>query len=117
MTTHSNFSHLNLEYYRKQAKKLLKAANAGDADALARLAVVSGSGVRAEDYKLHDAQLAIAREEGFASWPKFQALLTRVYPQLPGDGEGFCRCGHFGLAACDENARGTSGIGESWNLG
>jgi ankyrin repeat protein len=75
MPTHPNFAHLNLEYYRKQAKKLLKAANAGDADALARLVVVSDSGVRAEDYKLHDAQLAIAREEGFASWPKFQALL------------------------------------------
>jgi len=76
MTTHSNFAHLNLEYYRKQAKKLLKAANAGDAGALARLTAISASGARAGDYKLHDAQLAIAREEGFASWPKFQALLT-----------------------------------------
>ena len=75
MTTHSNFAHLNLEYYRKQAKKLLKAAGAGDADALARLAAVSRSSVRTDDYKLHDAQLAIAREEGFASWPKFQAVL------------------------------------------
>jgi hypothetical protein len=76
MTTRSNFAHLNLEYHRKQAKKLLKAAQAGDADASARLAVVARSGARAEDYKLHDAQLAIAREERFASWPKFQAVLT-----------------------------------------
>ncbi|HUE43597.1 MAG TPA: ankyrin repeat domain-containing protein [Candidatus Sulfotelmatobacter sp.] len=75
MTTHSNLAHLNLEYYRKQAKKLLKATRAGDADALARLAAVSRR-VRAEDYKLHEAQLAIARGEGFASWPKFQAVLT-----------------------------------------
>jgi ankyrin repeat protein len=78
MPTHSNFAHLNLEYYRKQAKKLLKAAQAGDAEALARLAIVAREGVSAEEYKLHDAQLAIAREEGFASWPKFQALLTEA---------------------------------------
>jgi ankyrin repeat protein len=76
MPTHSNFARLNLEYYRKQAKKLLKAARAGDAGALSRLGVVARSGASAGEYKLHDAQLAIAREEGFASWPKFQALLT-----------------------------------------
>jgi ankyrin repeat protein len=76
MTTHSNFAHLNLEYYRKQAKKLLKAAQAGDAGALARLAAVGGAAVHVEEYKLHDAQLAIAREEGFSSWPKFQSVLT-----------------------------------------
>ncbi len=78
MTTHSNFAHLNLEYYRKQAKKLLKAAQAGDADALARLGAVARSGVRPDEHKLHDAQLAIARAEGFASWPKFQAVLTEA---------------------------------------
>jgi ankyrin repeat protein len=76
MTTHSNLAHLNLEYYRKQAKKLLRAAHAGDAGALARLAVAGRSGVPPKEYKLHDAQLAIAREEGFVSWPKFQALLA-----------------------------------------
>jgi ankyrin repeat protein len=76
MTTHSNFAHLNLEYYRKQAKKLLKAATAGDAEALARLAVPGRTGTRVEKYKLHNAQLVIAREEGFPSWPKFQAVLT-----------------------------------------
>jgi ankyrin repeat protein len=77
MTTHSNFAHLNLEYYRKQAKKLLKSAQAGDADALARLSAVARGDVPAGGYKLHEAQLAIAREEGFASWPKFQAVLTQ----------------------------------------
>jgi ankyrin repeat protein len=76
MTTHSNIAHLNLDYYRKQAKKLLKLAHEGDAAALARLAVVTRGALRLEEYKLHDAQLAIAREQGFASWPKFQAVLT-----------------------------------------
>jgi ankyrin repeat protein len=77
MTTHSNFAHLNLEFYRKQAKKLLKAARGGHAESLARLEVFGRSGVLVEEYKLHDAQLAIAREEGFPSWPRFQAVLTK----------------------------------------
>src|ERR1700761_8947118 len=58
MTTRSNFAHLNLEYYRKQAKKLLKAAHVGDAEALARLAAVAQTHVcdtGAAEYKLHDA--------------------------------------------------------------
>jgi ankyrin repeat protein len=61
-------STLNLEYYRKQAKALLKTARSGDAAALARL-----GGTPA----LHTAQLAIAREQGFASWPRFRAFLAQ----------------------------------------
>ena len=48
----------NLEYYRKQAKALLQAAQSGDSAALQRLKTQ-------ETPKLHDAQLAIAREQGF----------------------------------------------------
>ncbi|MEO8369486.1 MAG: ankyrin repeat domain-containing protein [Candidatus Solibacter sp.] len=58
----------NLEYYRKQAKALLKAAQSGDPAALQRLKTQ-------ETPKLHDAQLAIAREQGFRSWPRFHAWL------------------------------------------
>jgi ankyrin repeat protein len=61
-------STLNLEYYRKQAKSLLKAARSGDASALTRLGATPA---------LHAAQLAIAREQGFASWPRFRAFLAQ----------------------------------------
>jgi hypothetical protein len=37
MPTHSEVVRLNLEYYRKQAKALLKASKAGDSVALQRL--------------------------------------------------------------------------------
>ena len=46
----------NLEHLRKQAKRLLRKLRASDAAA-----------------KLADAQLAIAREYGFASWKKLSA--------------------------------------------
>jgi len=58
---------LNLEYYRKQAKALLKAAKSGDPAALQRVSTP----------KLHDAQLAIAREQGFLSWPRFRAFIVQ----------------------------------------
>ncbi len=72
MSTDREAVRLNLEYYRKAAKSLLKAAQAGDAAALGRMAGFS-SGVPAA---LHQAQLAIAREQGFASWPRFRAFLV-----------------------------------------
>src|SRR5262245_13719789 len=66
MSTDSTHS-LNLEQQRKRAKDLLKAARAGEADALARLASVQAGPAA---LRLADAQRAIARENGFASWPK-----------------------------------------------
>jgi hypothetical protein len=63
---------LNLEQQKNRAKELLRAAKAGDADALLRLAEVRRDQV-AQDLpratvKLADAQFAIARELRFASW-------------------------------------------------
>lgn len=69
----TSISKLNLDYYRKQAKALLKAARAGDAEALARFAKDDPLG----DLALHDAQRIIAREQGFASWPKFHAFVEQ----------------------------------------
>jgi len=69
----TSISQLNLDYYRKQAKALLKAARAGDAEALARFAKDDPLG----DLALHDAQRIIAREQGFASWPKFHAFVEQ----------------------------------------
>jgi ankyrin repeat protein len=60
----------NLEFYRKAAKALLKAAQSGDAAALERMARYSPT------LALSKAQLTVAREQGFASWPRFRAFLV-----------------------------------------
>jgi ankyrin repeat protein len=66
----------NLEQQRKLAKDLIRAARGGDAVALARLqAVRSDAGRLPRSFKLADAQLAVAREAGFESWPTFVAKL------------------------------------------
>ena len=64
---------LNIEFYRKAARALLKAARAGDRDANDRL---KATGVTGEAHVPHVAQLAIAREQGFSSWPRFVAFIT-----------------------------------------
>jgi ankyrin repeat protein len=68
----------NLEQYKKQAKDLFKAWASGDPDGVwrikrhnPRLAKLSHVDFRKVSLRLADAQLAIAREHGFESWPKF----------------------------------------------
>jgi hypothetical protein len=68
----------SLEQYKKLAKELLKACQAGDTDAHARIKEhqprprkKSSSTPPEAGYILADAQFAIAREHGFESWPKF----------------------------------------------
>ena len=64
----------NLEQLKKQAKSLLDAAKARDPAALRRFAVLPSltgmpvDEIDASDLALHDAQSAVAREHGFASW-------------------------------------------------
>ena len=64
----------NLEQLKKQAKSLLESAKARDPEALRRFAVIPALSrkslveIGATDLALHDAQSAIAREHGFASW-------------------------------------------------
>jgi hypothetical protein len=62
----------NLEFERKQAKKLLRQLRKGDPDALMRVrAKRKQSGeMKPEDFQLSDAQFAIARQYGFTSWPR-----------------------------------------------
>jgi len=64
----------SLEQLRKQAKDLLRAARSGDASALARLSSTMPAAER-PPITLARAQLAIARDYGFASWPR---LVTHV---------------------------------------
>src|SRR5436305_13000606 len=67
----------SLNQLKNQAKDLLKAHRAGDSDAIQRIAEshprLSGaaeSEIRASRFTLSGAQLVVAREYGFASWPK-----------------------------------------------
>ncbi len=66
----------NLESERKHAKRLLRALHIGDAAALARCRVLPGAARDANTLQLADAQLIIAREYGFASWPRLVAYYT-----------------------------------------
>jgi ankyrin repeat protein len=67
---------LNLEQQRKLAKDLIRAARDGDAAALARInAVRPDAGTPPRSLTSADAQLAVAREAGFESWPKLVAAL------------------------------------------
>src|SRR5262245_49562135 len=57
----------DIDQLRRKARELLRAAVAGEPEALARLHVVS------ERPTLAAAQLAIAREHGFRSWPALRS--------------------------------------------
>jgi hypothetical protein len=59
---------MNLEHCRKDAKRLLRAVAAGDADAAARARHVLGGHVD-ERFGLSDAQHVVAVERGHRSWP------------------------------------------------
>ena len=56
----------NLESLKKEAKRWLRALQAGDAEARARLA--SALPDAPPDPKLRDVLHALAREHGFAGW-------------------------------------------------
>jgi hypothetical protein len=65
-------AHLNLEYYRKQAKHLQHSYETGDAVDRARVADVLGDRA-AERFLLSDAQFVLAQEHGFRTWAEFRA--------------------------------------------
>ena len=71
-------AHANLEQYKKQAKDLLKAYRSADVETIRRVKrnhprfeKLSEPGFQITKFALADAQLVIAREHGFESWPKF----------------------------------------------
>jgi len=75
----------NLDHLRRQAKALLAALEAGDPRAIATFTEhlpearkLSAAEVRAARFRLADAQSAVARQTGFASWPQ----LARHVEQL-----------------------------------
>jgi hypothetical protein len=94
----------NLDQLRRQARELLRAAADGEPAALARIRAVS------ERVSLSAAQLAVAREYGFASWPALHAEVERRRAELPagegGTGQAETRWS-FGGASPIETAAGT----------
>jgi ankyrin repeat protein len=66
----------SLDQLRRQAKELQRAHAAGDPDAVARAAAHRAD--PAKPLKLAGAQHVLAREYGFASWPRLRAYVERV---------------------------------------
>lgn len=64
----------DLAQLKRQAKELLQAFAAGDADARSEVQA-HYQGANPESFALHDAQLVLARSYGFDSWPKLKALV------------------------------------------
>src|SRR6267154_6612014 len=82
MDTKELHAHPSLEQYKKQAKGLLKSAKSGQPEALQqtlqrikkdhpRFARLEDLELQGRKLALADAQLVIAREHGFESWPRF----------------------------------------------
>lgn len=65
----------DLDQKRIQAKELLKSVRAGDPEALRRALAYFPD---VTDFKLANAQLVIARENGYPSWPVLQENLHKV---------------------------------------
>jgi len=74
----------SLDHLRRQARDLLRAAQAGDTAATGRIRAVSA------ELTLATAQLAVAREYGFASWTKLKAEVTARTASLAQQAETFC---------------------------
>lgn len=75
----------SLEHLRKQAKADQQGVRAGDAASLAlvqefhpRLEALASAGAPLPQFALADAQLVIARQYGFASWPRLRKHLEVV---------------------------------------
>ncbi len=78
-------AHPHLGQLRNQAKDLLHAARDGDPAAAARLSSVSA------DLTLASAQLAVAREYGFASWPGLKAAVQARSTEFAALVREFCQ--------------------------
>src|SRR5215468_1424465 len=83
-------SHPSLEHLKYQARDLLNALNQGNAEAVARtrefhpgFTRMSDDEIRASKLSLADAQLVIAREYGFQSWPKLKHHVESLTQTAP----------------------------------
>jgi ankyrin repeat protein len=67
----------DLDQLKRQAKELLEAFRAGQAEAVAEVNA-HYRGADAASFALHDAQLVLARSYAFDSWPKLKAFVDGV---------------------------------------
>ena len=74
----------SLDHLRREARDLLRAAQAGDPAAGGRIRAVSAA------QTLASAQLALAREYGFASWARLKAEVEARTTDLARQAEVFC---------------------------
>jgi len=81
-------AHPTMEQQRKRARDLLRAVRAGDAAALSRmhahhprLDFSAGAAAVQHAARLADAQLVVAREYGFPSWPRLRAHIDMLSGQ------------------------------------
>ncbi len=94
----------NLDQLRRQARELLRAAVDGEPAALTRIRAFSPR------VSLSAAQLTLAREYGFASWPALHAAVESRLAELPLGEDSTGRAGtrwSFGGAAALETPAGT----------
>ena len=75
----------NLEQLKNQAKSLLKQAKEGSSHAISRLARAKAYHGPTSVIRLSDAQLAIARENGAASWTELKQRLENAEPSASYD--------------------------------
>jgi hypothetical protein len=78
----------NLDQLKRQARDLLNAHRVGDENAVRRireshprLSQASEADVRSARFTLSSAQLVIAREFGFVSWPKLKEQVQKAGAQ------------------------------------
>jgi len=74
----------SLDHLRYEARDLLRAAQAGDAAAVGRIRAVSAAPT------LASAQLAVAREYGFASWARLKSAVEARTTDLARQADAFC---------------------------
>lgn len=82
--THSLPNRPSIEFLHKEAKGLLKAHRSGDRKVcdvlrnLERFVRAKDADVLSARLSLHEAQLALARDYGFASWPQLKANIVGI---------------------------------------
>lgn len=74
----------SLDHLRHEARDLLRAAQSGDTAAADRIRAVSAT------QTLASAQLALAREYGFASWARLKTAVQARTTDLARQAEMFC---------------------------
>jgi ankyrin repeat protein len=74
----------SLDHLRREARDLLRAAQSGDPAAVGRIRAVSGA------LTLASAQLALAREYGYASWARLKTEVSARTTDLARLAEEFC---------------------------